>query len=604
VSADSIIVPLASQVWQVTLLATVVWFLCRTVGRNRPHVAHALWALVLLKCVTPPVFTSPLGIFPNHDVVAGFLSNTDPAPKAVLIPDSQLNRALEMQTAESGPVATVSDVVAVSSAIDAQAERKPFHKTIDCLKVLLLGTWAAGSIVVAMRMFRKFSRLSREVASHSVATPEWIDLAVRKQCKVLELRRVPKIVTTDCGLGPATLGLFAPMVLLPRCLLVPSSNRSDREIRAQVEIIIAHELVHCRRGDLFFSLVQAFSVCVWWYHPMVRLASRMLSQEAERACDEETIDALDFSRAAYAGALLSVLQHKQTLGLSVPLPGIRPRDVTRDRLERIMKPRPKSHRRSTVWLTILLAGGLLILTSRPNTSAQEARAPTSPKNGQTSAGSTAATANISARKPSQWKSIDIRRLTASPPDIYSVDKGDVLGVSVPEILPNENKGFPITVLDDGTISLPLLDPIKVDGLSLGQIRTRIIDEYKAARITKKPFDVFVTLIMMRRSNVLVGRFDGGLSSKIKRIDLKGIHSDVLHALQETGGVPKNPIESIVIVRAKDTKHVETQDVLSWIKRDPPQIERLIQRKNGVLHLDQTISPTLDEGDMLLVVPER
>ena len=49
-----------TQLWQVTLVGVVVLLITRLFAKNRPHLAHVLWVLVLLKCVTPPVFSSPV----------------------------------------------------------------------------------------------------------------------------------------------------------------------------------------------------------------------------------------------------------------------------------------------------------------------------------------------------------------------------------------------------------------------------------------------------------------------------------------------------------------------------------------------------------------
>ena len=54
---------LITQIWQVTLLIGVVWIVSRLFASNRPHLAHALWMLVLLKCLTPPVWSSPTSGF-------------------------------------------------------------------------------------------------------------------------------------------------------------------------------------------------------------------------------------------------------------------------------------------------------------------------------------------------------------------------------------------------------------------------------------------------------------------------------------------------------------------------------------------------------------
>lgn len=51
------------QAWQLTTVVLVVWLTTRIVARNRPHLAYVLWLVVLLKAVTPPVWSSPTGIF-------------------------------------------------------------------------------------------------------------------------------------------------------------------------------------------------------------------------------------------------------------------------------------------------------------------------------------------------------------------------------------------------------------------------------------------------------------------------------------------------------------------------------------------------------------
>ncbi len=39
------------QTWQVAVLASLVWVILRVIGRDRAHLAHLLWALVLVKCL-------------------------------------------------------------------------------------------------------------------------------------------------------------------------------------------------------------------------------------------------------------------------------------------------------------------------------------------------------------------------------------------------------------------------------------------------------------------------------------------------------------------------------------------------------------------------
>ena len=52
-----------TQTWQVTVLIVVVALLARLAAANRPQLAFALWLVVLIKCVTPPLWSSPSGAF-------------------------------------------------------------------------------------------------------------------------------------------------------------------------------------------------------------------------------------------------------------------------------------------------------------------------------------------------------------------------------------------------------------------------------------------------------------------------------------------------------------------------------------------------------------
>lgn len=52
-----------TQAWQLAVLILIVWTAVRWIAKDRPHLAHALWLVVLLKCVTPPIWSSPAGVF-------------------------------------------------------------------------------------------------------------------------------------------------------------------------------------------------------------------------------------------------------------------------------------------------------------------------------------------------------------------------------------------------------------------------------------------------------------------------------------------------------------------------------------------------------------
>ena len=52
-----------SQTCQVTVVILFVAIVVRLCCRQRPHLAYLLWMLVLVKCLTPPIWSSPVGLF-------------------------------------------------------------------------------------------------------------------------------------------------------------------------------------------------------------------------------------------------------------------------------------------------------------------------------------------------------------------------------------------------------------------------------------------------------------------------------------------------------------------------------------------------------------
>jgi hypothetical protein len=63
------------QAWQLTALIVVIWLTTRWVTRKQAHLAYMLWLVVLLKAITPPVWSSPSGVF--SWVQASLATNTN-----------------------------------------------------------------------------------------------------------------------------------------------------------------------------------------------------------------------------------------------------------------------------------------------------------------------------------------------------------------------------------------------------------------------------------------------------------------------------------------------------------------------------------------------
>ena len=334
-------------------------------AKDRPHLAHALWALVLLKCLTPPVFASPTSVF-------SWLSN---GYQAVVYwtqsPPTEIEPAKTTEQAEGlAPVivrisAESQPTVSVTPTSVLKSERRSGQLDVRTLVWAAILAWIsiAGG-VLTLSSLRLWIFLRRVKKATLPSSPSLDDL-VESVSNRIGLRRKVRIRTVDAAIGPAVVGLIRPTILLPKVIV---DGKTDREL----EPLLAHELIHVRRGDLVWAMLQGVSVSLWWFNPLVWLAERLLTREAERSCDEETIAGLGCSPAMYARSLLDVMERKHQLRAAPSLPGVRPVDITAKRLERIMRLGHGCYRQRPWWVVaVWLIGCAMVLPGAAWVVAQE-----------------------------------------------------------------------------------------------------------------------------------------------------------------------------------------------------------------------------------------
>ena len=346
------------QVWQVTLVALAVGVVTRLCCRRRPHLAHLLWMLVLVKCLTPPIWSSPTGVFSWTAAVFA------PPTRAELAGDG-LDEFLRLYGAQPGksPIGDGEQFAGISRAQRAPLSLTPRQSASPAPQAnspwprgtVAMGlVWLAGAIVCAAVMSFSTCRLWRRICR--VQLPVDVPLAnlagrLRQSLNVSD--RVRLIVVPE-QIGPLAFGWVRPTVVLPRGL-VSSCSIDD------LEPLVAHELMHVRRRDGLVALFQLVVQCLWWFHPLVWWANRRIVQERERCCDEAVIGGLGWQPGRYARGLLAVLEWKSQARWLAPVPGIRLFEINRQRLEHLMRHPGQFHVSTPRGYWLLLAVGLLLV---------------------------------------------------------------------------------------------------------------------------------------------------------------------------------------------------------------------------------------------------
>jgi len=139
---DVSLVVLAANAAAAGLLCLIAWLASHVV--RRPSIVHALWALALLKLVTPPLLPVPL--LPLAPLASGAPAAPAPEPTTMGLSDGTASASV--------PVGSVAGALAGTSATTG---RLPLERAVEL--TLVVGALAVG--VLAFARARPFRRLLR-----------------------------------------------------------------------------------------------------------------------------------------------------------------------------------------------------------------------------------------------------------------------------------------------------------------------------------------------------------------------------------------------------------------------------------------------------------
>jgi hypothetical protein len=230
-----------------------------------------------------------------------------------------------------------------------------------------------------------------------------------------------------------------PTIVLSRPLLAAMSSE-------ETEMLLAHELAHVRRKDHWLRWLEFVVTVIYWWHPVVWWARRMIQRAEEQACDAWVIWAFPQSARRYASALFNAVQMATEHRTQAPLVASRlgSNGKLKERIEDIMNATWKCQLTNSARVALVLCALLVLpLTLRSASTASEQ----SPEpNTKTSAAANQKTDSASERKevstsaapqgkvdPAQKSnsgSATERLKIQVPANQYSIAVGDVLHVTV------------------------------------------------------------------------------------------------------------------------------------------------------------------------------
>ncbi len=333
--------------------------------RNR-RLAFLIWLLVLVKLVTPPLWTIPLSfeksefgasvaqqLVPSTDTAGGF--SGEPLP---LRPNDPTETwAGEPNVRQPVPIATIKS-----------------RSTSWNVGNMVAWAWLVSSLAFATVVLLRVRRFQRTLAHAGASSPKLASRVDRLRLQ-LGLKRGVDVKILNGSLPPMIWPLArTPVMLLPRRLV-------DELDASQLDTVIVHELAHLRRRDDMVAIFEALVTSFFWWHPVVWLARQQMRMAAEDCCDAMVVGALPKSRRQYGEALLrsAVLASGQT---SIPLfaTTLARHRPLKERIEMVLHARfhgPLSIR--VKCLCLALAVGLLPLAATATLQSDETPEDLSPK---------------------------------------------------------------------------------------------------------------------------------------------------------------------------------------------------------------------------------
>ena len=320
--------------------ALLVWGFSRLY--RKPALIHALWLVVLLKLLTPPIWNLPIHLairakpHPQPLTVAIETKvNPDPSSDLQKSEGAQIDepmpellgkvpgatesspQKLEFLFDQNPPVETRIEPrssMSIQSSAPIPARRAllvDWARHVNWSRFLPIGAalWAMGTALCLLLAVLRIARFHRMLRFATRADWELQDEADRLARK-MGMRSSPRIWLVSGTVCPMLWAAWGrPRVLVPRELW----GKFDAQQR---RTLLVHELAHCVRRDHWVRYLELLATAIYWWNPLCWWARRHLREAEEQCCDAWVMALMPGSFKQYAHALLEAVDW-----ISAPLGG-------------------------------------------------------------------------------------------------------------------------------------------------------------------------------------------------------------------------------------------------------------------------------------------
>ncbi len=283
---------LSYQVFYSTLMLLAILIILQCFPRRQPLLVMGLFVLVLLRLVLPVDLAL--------DYSARYFLDTWIGQGEVL--SAHVDDGVSIAQLPGEQIAAFA-IGGTASA--AGAEQTSFFYRFPWLTLLLFAFWITGAVLSTALFVRQWWRFRIQISAAEPILDPAITTMLRRWQSHFSVKRTIRLVTSDQYLSPFTMGIFRPVIFLPKSLL----EANDKSL---IEPILAHEVVHLRHMDTIWMRLQNLLQIVYFFHPVVWLVVRRINEARESYCDQAVLRTRRISLKQYTASIVAVLRMNLT----------------------------------------------------------------------------------------------------------------------------------------------------------------------------------------------------------------------------------------------------------------------------------------------------
>ena len=281
-------------IYSAALFVLIILFRALLKKHMSPVLLYSVWFLLIARLLVPVTWDAGFHILsaPAQTQAVDVTALLDELNHNVMINQSgaaqrQLN---DIPTSEG------SKIQAQNSA-STPAKPESIQQTPFSWDTALIVLWLSGAGILLFLTVLSSIQLKRRIRrGFDDVPPEWRQMAQQIACE-LHIRRKIRMAVVGGFPTPALSAGPRPILVLPKEL-----NNEEA-----VRFALRHELTHLKRGDHIVCLMMLILRAVYWFHPVVWAAVKLMRLDMETACDSTVTRQMSTgSKTRYAQAILSM----------------------------------------------------------------------------------------------------------------------------------------------------------------------------------------------------------------------------------------------------------------------------------------------------------